>query len=408
MVTTTASSFEARYSVAPQDYDGVVRVFHGGYTATGVLLHEGRAVLTAAHLFTAAPHSAPTRVLFKTAYGETDLYAQRVSIHPYYKPYLYDNDLALVWLSAPAPVEADRYTLYRRSDELGQVFTMVGYGQTGSGWTGALPGTPTGNQRLKALNRFDADDLVVSQALRAIWGLTYDPRATTPGTQLYADFDSGSPLHDAAGRLLHLHDLGLGIEEGMIAPGDSGGPAFIEGRIAGVASYNTNLSLSNVVSDIDDTLNASFGEVGGWQRVSAHQQWIDQSLRAHYPDAPSRPQDVQKWVPEGDHGTRYAYFLVQFTGVRSTPDQIVSVDYATRDGTAIAGEDYIATSGTLNLYPGENQAVIPVEIIGDKRPEPNESLYLDIFNPVGGSFGPGVAKLTAVRTIVDDDLGWWL
>lgn len=408
MVTTATSSFDARYSVAPQDYDGVVRVSHGGYTATGALLYEGRAVLTAAHLFTVAPQSAATRVLFKTVHGETELYAQRVSIHPSYQTYLYDNDLALVWLSAPAPVEADRYTLYRRSDELGQIFTMVGYGQTGSGWTGAQAGTPTGNQRLKALNRFDADDVVVVQAMQAIWGLTHDPSIMTPGTQLYADFDDGNPLHDAAGRLLHLHDLGLGVEEGMIAPGDSGGPAFIDGKIAGVASYNTNLSLSNVVSDIDNTLNASFGELGGWQRVSAHQQWIDQSLRAHYPDAPTRPQEVQKWIHEGDHGTRYAYFLVQFTGVRSAPDQIVSVDYATRDGTAIAGEDYIATSGTLNLYPDENHAVIPVEIIGDQRPEPNESFYLDIFNPVGGSFGPGVAKLTAVRTIVDDDLGWWL
>ena len=35
----------------------------------------------------------------------------------------------------------------------------------------------------------------------------------------------------------------------------------------------------------------------------------------------------------------------------------------------------------------------------------DETFYLDIFNPVGGSFG-GVEKLTAMRTIVDDDL--WL
>jgi len=69
----------------------------------------------------------------------------------------------------------------------------------------------------------------------------------------------------------------------------------------------------------------------------------------------------------------------------------------------MAGSDYIAVSGKLNLYPGENQAVIPVEIVGDTVPEPSETFYLDVFNPVGGSFGEGVVKLTAVRTILYDD-----
>ena len=50
--------------------------------------------------------------------------------------------------------------------------------------------------------------------------------------------------------------------------------------------------------------------------------------------------------------------------------------------------------------------MIPVEIIGDSTPEPSEYFYLDVFNPVGGSFGEGVIKLTAVRTILDDD-GWF-
>jgi hypothetical protein len=111
-------------------------------------------------------------------------------------------------------------------------------------------------------------------------------------------------------------------------------------------------------------------------------------------------------VVEGDSGTTYAYFLLQFIGVRSDPNEILSVDYATRDGSALSGSDYLAVSGTLNLYPDENQAVMPVEIIGDSTPEPSESFYLDVFNPVGGSFGEGVVQLTAERTILNDDL--WL
>ena len=37
----------------------------------------------------------------------------------------------------------------------------------------------------------------------------------------------------------------------------------------------------------------------------------------------------------------------------ATSSNDVSVDYATRDGTAVAGEDYTATSGTLTFGPGD-------------------------------------------------------
>jgi hypothetical protein len=94
--------------------------------------------------------------------------------------------------------------------------------------------------------------------------------------------------------------------------------------------------------------------------------------------------------------------MVQFHGERDTPQQIVSVDYATRNGSAEAGEDYLAVSGTLNLYPEENQALIPVEIVGDIVEEEDETFFLDVFNPVGGTFAGEVDTLTAMRTIIDD------
>ena len=172
-----------------------------------------------------------------------------------------------------------------------------------------------------------------------------------------------------------------------------------------MASYTTSLATLTTDPDINSRTDSSFGEIAAWQRVSAYQQWIDEAVRAHYPaDAPTRPEEVQKAVSEGDSGTARVWFLVQFTGSRTTPDQIVGVDYATRDGTAHAGQDYVPVSGHLNLYPGTDSAVIPVDIIGDTLPEGDETFYLDIFNPVGGSFGEGVVKLTAMRTIVDDDL----
>jgi hypothetical protein len=398
MVTTTSSYTDTRYRTYPGDgYDGVVRVSYGGYYATGALLFDGRAILTTAHLFSGK--SGTAQVTFETRSGSQTLTGTKILTHTGYDTQG-NNDLALVWLSSTAPTTADRYNLYRDSNEIGQIYTMVGYGSTGTGSTGATSSDTASPIRLKAANQFDADAATLKSYLGS--GMAWTPLA---GTQLIADFDNGSTTNDALGRLIYRNDLGQGLSEGFIAPGDSGGPAFLNGQIAGVASYTASLSNGSATPDIDAISNSSFGEIAAWQRVSAYQQWIDQSLRANYPNAPTKPDEVKKEVTEGNNSTSYAYFLLQFTGVRSDANQTLSVDYATRDGTALAGSDYIVLSGKLKLYPGENQAVIAVEIVGDTTPEPNEYFYLDVFNPAGGSFGEGVVKLTAVRTILDDD-GW--
>jgi hypothetical protein len=100
------------------------------------------------------------------------------------------------------------------------------------------------------------------------------------------------------------------------------------------------------------------------------------------------------------------YFWVQLNGYRIDPDIIVSVDYKTRNGSALASQDYIATQGTLKIYPNENHALVLVEILADNVPEADETFYLDVFNPVNAGFGDGNVQLTAMRTIVNDD-GWF-
>jgi hypothetical protein len=398
MVTSTAFYTDSRYRTHPGDgYDGVVRVSYGGFYATGSLLFDGRAILTTAHLFQGRTGTAS--VTFETRSGTQTLSSIKLLQHPGYDSQS-NNDLAILWLSSTAPVAADRYNLYRGSDEIGQVFTLSGYGQTGTGNTGATSSDSSSPIRLKASNLFDADAATLKSFMGSIVG--WSP---LNGTQLIADFDNGSVAQDALGRLMNRNDLGLGLYEGLIARGDSGGPAFLNHKIAGVASYTASFSRGGIQPDIDDIVNSSFGEIAAWQRVSAYQQWIDQNLRANYPHAPTKPEDVKKEVFEGHSGTSYAFFLLQFTGIRNAPNELLSVDYATRDGTAYAGSDFIGVSGTLILYPDENHAVIAVEIIGDTMPEPDEYFCLDVFNPVGGSFGEGLVKLTAVRTILDDD-GW--
>lgn len=165
------------------------------------------------------------------------------------------------------------------------------------------------------------------------------------------------------------------------------------------SNQSKNLAASPMVS-----FRLASTEMAAWQRVGAHQQWIDQAMRAHYPDAPKSRAEVKGAVTEGDAGAKYVYFLLEFNGVRADPQQWLSVDYETRDGTAKADEDYLAVNGTLVLYPGENQAVIPVEVLGDQVAETDEVFSLAVYNPVGGTFGFGRTELVANRVILNDDL----
>jgi hypothetical protein len=400
MVTTVTSYTDTRNRAFVGDgFDGVVRVVVGNQYGTGVLLFDGTAVLTAAHLFAGQAGSA--NVVFETAGGLQTVASSQVLVNPNYTTANSNSDLALVWLSQDAPVAAQRYGIYRGSSEIGQTMTMVGYGVPGSGAMGTLAPFTEAAVRLKANNQFDAESASLSRFFgeSGVW-------EATSGKQLVADFDNGLAQNDALGPLLKKPSLGLGNLEGLTSRGDSGGPAFIGNLVAGIASFTARLSDADIVPDIDNTSNSSFGEIAAWQRVSAYQQWIDQSLRGQYVQKPATQAAVQKVVSEGTGGTTPVYFWLQFNGYRSDPNQIVSVEYKTRSGTALAGQDFIATQGVLNLYPNEDHALIMVEIIADTLPEPDETFYLDVFNPVGANFAPGQVQLTAMRTIVNDD-GWY-
>ena len=400
MVTTVTSYTLLRNRALIGDgYDGVVRVVINNMYGSGVLLFDGKAVLTAAHIFSGIAGTA--KVIFETRNGVETIASSQVVINPDYNSANNNSDLALVWLSQDAPVVAERFGIYRASKEFGQTFTLVGYGTPGSGSTGTLSDFNEMPVRLKANNQFDIDIAPLGKFFSESgqWEANNDK-------QLVADFDNGLSSNDALGALAGISGLGLGSSEGLISKGDSGGPAFIGNLVAGIASYTGRLSESGAVPDIDNSSNSSFGEVAVWQRLSVYQQWIDQALRMRYESPPTSQTTVHKTVNEGNSGTTPVYFWVQFNGYRSDPNLIVSVDYKTRNGSASAGQDYIATQGTLKIYPNENHALVLVEIIADSMPEADETFYLDVFNPINAGFGEGAVQLTAMRTIVNDD-GWF-
>ena len=64
-----------------------------------------------------------------------------------------------------------------------------------------------------------------------------------------------------------------------------------------------------------------------------------------------------------------------------TRDSETTVDYATGDGTATAGSDYTATSGTLTFAAGETSATVSVPVLDDAHDEGSETMTLTLSNP---------------------------
>jgi len=245
-------------------YDGVAMLLmDNGGLCTGTLLSDGRHILTAAHCVTdqfGTLNTSSVDVIFSTPSGQVTIVATRIIVHPAWDATaIGGGDLAILELETEAPATVERYDIYRGSDEIGKTFTKVGYGQSGQGPTGST--LPSGTKR-SGQNIYEG----LPQELE---GVLFAPGAAGANTQLIFDFDSGDAANDFFGTL-GRPDLGLGAAESNSGPGDSGGPNFIDGLIAGITSWGTTTS-----TDVDDQTNSSFGEISSDTRVSFYASWID-------------------------------------------------------------------------------------------------------------------------------------
>ena len=287
-----------------------------GFVCTAAAISDVH-ILTAAHCVRET-NDTVTRVRFVLSAGlpaPLILDAQSFTVHPWYdifSPFygaFAHGDLAIVELAEPLPADIDTYDIYRDFDEFDKMARHYGHGSSGKGTKGATSGSEFFYART-GLNAYE-------QVLSPLLGDGIDD-------QLIFDFDSGGSKHNAMawwfstqvicgrekvdnppwaqdGQCTTLTNKNYPDHKGYrklevgSAPGDSGGPAFIDGKIAGVHSFGFTHYCSGVTNGTDFTcgLDSSFGEMSGDTRVSFHADFIDLVLGGAFPSTP-----IPEPVPE--------------------------------------------------------------------------------------------------------------
>jgi hypothetical protein len=101
-------------------------------------------------------------------------------------------------------------------------------------------------------------------------------------------------------------------------------------------------------------------------------------------------------VLEGNTGGTSMFFTVRLSTVSG---RSVSVNYSTANGTAIAGTDYLTSTGVVTLNAGELEKSFSISLIADTQTESNETVFVNISSPTGATIVEG----SATGTIIDDD-----
>ena len=99
---------------------------------------------------------------------------------------------------------------------------------------------------------------------------------------------------------------------------------------------------------------------------------------------------------EGKSGTTAFTFTVQLSAAATHPAR---VNFLTANGSAAAGQDYAATSGTLVFNPGERTKTVVVAVNGDRTREQNETFRVNLSAPDGAT----LSDAQGVGTIRNDD-----
>ena len=101
-------------------------------------------------------------------------------------------------------------------------------------------------------------------------------------------------------------------------------------------------------------------------------------------------------LTEGNSGTVNAIFTVS---LNKASGLLVTVQYATADGTAVQPGDYTSASGMLTFNPGVTSQTVTVPVKGDTLDEDNETFYVNLSSPSNAT----ISDSQGVGTINDND-----
>lgn len=102
-------------------------------------------------------------------------------------------------------------------------------------------------------------------------------------------------------------------------------------------------------------------------------------------------------ISEGDRGITNAVFTVSLSASTQQP---VTVRHATQDGTATAGVNYSAATGTLSFAPNQTTQSISIAVAGNRLFELDKTFSVNLF----GATNATIATESGVATILNDDI----
>jgi hypothetical protein len=273
------------------------------FICSGSVMADGRSIATAAHCVSDGAGTAnPVKTTVHFFNGNPDQRAVGVGntsetrtvtayfVHPEYTGEVIDqNDIAILRINKEAPASAQRYDLFTTNDLTGMQFNVAGYGtrSTTGGNNGNTPpfGARTGFLR-EGDNIYDyawGDSRFQGFFTDVIAGENFFGTADIEFSFI-SDFDNGTQAQDQSRRIANALGLGpigntlfpinfgVGAREVGIAGGDSGGPGFVDGKLATINSYG--LTFGTNFGDFGGGLNSGWGEFSGYVPVYIHTDFI--------------------------------------------------------------------------------------------------------------------------------------
>lgn len=300
-------------------------------------------VLTAAHCAEGVANTAGRFRLGTATYSTSQVF-----VHPNYNSNLIGsdeaNDIAIYRLSQPV-TNVTPSPIFRGTPLVGQLLTLVGFGGGGTGNTGT-----DGSFGTKRVGTTPIDQ-VTTKLIR--W-----------------NFDNNS--------------------EANTAPGDSGGPAFLQVngvyQVAGVTSGG-------------DREDAGIGDRSFDTRVDAFAAWIDSIVgnATTQTTVSIVASDSSAAETTASQVANPGSFVISRTGATTSP-LTVSIGLS---GSAINGTDYASIANTITIPAGASSVTLTLAPTDDAIVEGTESAIVGIIAGSGYSVG---TSASASVTIADNDV----